>query len=153
MAKEIERKFKVSNDEYKTLAFDRVHIKQGYLSVNPDATVRVRIIGEKAFITVKGRNSGCVRDEWEIPVDIDVATEILEKCANHSMIEKVRYYIRYKGYVWEIDEFDGRNKGLVIAEIELNDADEQPDIPGFIGQEVTGDPAYYNSNLATVRSD
>lgn len=153
MAKEIERKFKVCNDGFKSLAFGCVLIKQGYLSVNPDATVRVRIIGNKAFFTVKGRNKGCVRDEWEIPVDIDVAFEILEKCASHSMIEKVRYYVRYKGYVWEIDEFGGRNKGLVIAEVELHDLDEQPDIPDFVGQEVTGDPAYYNSNLASVKLD
>lgn len=147
MAKEIERKFLVKNSTFRELSTTATRIKQGYLSRLPEATVRVRIAGNKAFLTVKGKNHGCVRDEWEYAVPVADAEAMLDRCAQGSVISKTRYIVPDGTYNWEVDEFHGSHEGLVIAEIELPHAEATFDRPDFIGEEVTGNPAYYNSNL------
>ncbi len=120
MAKEIERKFLVADDSYRSMAIYKSEIVQGYLSINPDATVRVRINGNKAFITVKSRNVGVVRNEWEYPVDPAEARQMLETCCQSRLIVKTRHIVPAEnGLKWEIDEFHGELDGLTIAEIEL----------------------------------
>lgn len=149
MGKEIERKFLVTNDTYKNLSTSSVRIRQGYLNRDPDRTVRIRIIGEKACITVKGRNHGSVRDEWEFEIDPQQAAEMLRLC-DGGIIDKTRYYVdAADGLCWEIDEFHGRLAPLVVAEIELPAPDTRFICLQFIGREVTDDPAYFNSSLST----
>lgn len=147
MAKEIERKFLVKNPTFRELSTTAIRIKQGYLSRLPEATVRVRIAGDKAFLTVKGKNHGCVRDEWEYAVPVADAEAMLDRCAQGSVISKTRYIVPDGAYNWEVDEFHGSNEGLVVAEIELPHAEATFNRPDFIGEEVTGNPSYYNSNL------
>lgn len=147
MAKEIERKFLVKNSTFRELSTTATRIKQGYLSRLPEATVRVRIAGNRAFLTVKGKNHGCVRDEWEYAVPVADAEAMLDRCAQGSVISKTRYIVPDGAYNWEVDEFHGSNEGLVVAEIELLHAEATFNRPDFIGEEVTGNPAYYNSNL------
>lgn len=147
MAKEIERKFLVKNSTFRELSTTATRIKQGYLSRLPEATVRVRIAGNKAFLTVKGKNHGCVRDEWEYAVPVADAEAMLDRCAQGSVISKTRYIVPDGTYNWEVDEFHGSHEGLVVAEIELPHAEATFNRPDFIGEEVTGNPAYYNSNL------
>lgn len=148
MGKEIERKFLVTNDSYKEMATRCIEIRQGYLSRAKEATVRVRTYGGKAFLTVKGPNAGAVRNEWEYPVPTTDALEMLREVAQGNVIEKTRYIIDYRGRTWEVDEFHGCHQGLVTAEIELPSEDAPFLRPDFIGEEVTGDLRYYNSNLS-----
>lgn len=149
MALEIERKYKVINDDYRVMASRVYCIKQGYLSTHKEATVRVRIKDEKAFFTIKGVNNGATRNEWEYPIPYVDAIEML-RLSQGVVIEKKRYIVEYEGHIWEIDEFHGVHEGLVVAEIELNDEKETFPIPSFIGEEVTGNVAYYNSTLAGI---
>lgn len=149
MAREIERKFLVKSSEYRDIATAKYCIKQGYLSTRKDATVRVRIKDNIAFITVKGVSNGITRDEWEFSIPVDDALEMLGIC-HGNIIEKERYVVDYMGSIWEIDEFHGAHEGLVVAEIELIDEKETFPIPPFIGEEVTGNVAYYNSTLAGI---
>lgn len=148
MAKEIERKFLVKDDSYKDVASGKKHIIQGYLSTEIKATIRVRIVDDNAFLTVKGKNDGAVRDEWEYPIPVKDATEMLDRLTTGTVIEKTRYIVDYEGKRWEIDSFKSPVAGLVVAEIELTSPDERFAIPPFIGKEVTGDLAYYNSAIA-----
>lgn len=145
MAKEIERKFLVSNDSYKQLANRSINIIQAYLSTAPKATVRIRIAGERAFLTIKGKNNGAVRSEWEFQIPVEDAREMINECAVTNTIEKTRHYAG----PWEIDEFGGRLAGLTVAEIELKNENDEFDNPGFIGREVTTDCRYFNSSLVT----
>lgn len=147
MAKEIERKFLVRGTDYKRIASGHRHIVQAYLSPDPDATVRVRVAGDEAFLTVKGRNAGCVRDEWEYPVPMADALAMI-RLARLAPIEKTRWYVGFGGYTWEIDEFHGRLEGLTVAEVEMADAADRLPLPAFIGREVTDDKRYFNSVLA-----
>lgn len=146
---EIERKFLVSGD-FKNSATRSIHIVQGYLSSVPVRTVRVRISGDKAFLTVKGigSESGMSRFEWEKDISVEDAEKLLE-IAEPGVIEKTRYLVPSEdgAHVWEVDEFEGRLKGLVLAEIELSSESEAFELPAWAGKEVTGDPAYYNSSL------
>lgn len=144
MAKEIERKFLVTGDSWRPLTEQTHEIRQAYLSTNPDATIRVRIIDSSAFLTVKSRNRGAVRNEWEYPISLADAEEMLENCGCSGQIAKTRHIVG----PWEIDEFHGALEGLVVAEIELSDAAQRIDIPDFIGREVTDDSRYYNSVLS-----
>lgn len=146
MAKEIERKFLVTGDSYKSLATSSHTIMQAYLSTTHDATVRLRVIDSRGFITVKGITNGCTRDEWEygIPADDARAMAVLPGV---KTLEKTRWLVPWEGFTWEVDEFHGRLEGLVIAEVEMPSEDCDPPLPPFVGAEVTGDPAYYNSNL------
>lgn len=151
MSKEIERKFLVRSSEYRDLAIQKKEMMQGYLSLDPDATVRVRIVDEEAFITVKSRNKGAVRNEWEYSIPVDEGTEMLKTCCKSRLIEKKRYIVEAgDGLKWEIDEFHGSLDGLVVAEIELPEEDYPVILPEFVGKEVTGDPRYYNSSLASL---
>ncbi len=151
MAKEIERKYLVLNDEYREMASECIHIKQGYLSTRKEATVRVRIMDQLAFITIKGVTAGCVRNEWEYQIPCDDAEEMLKlKLAHGIIIDKTRYVVKTGDYTWEIDEFHDVHEGLVVAEIELKEENETFPIPPFIGEEVTGNVAYYNSTLAGI---
>lgn len=150
MAKEIERKFLVSNDSYKAMAEGCTHIVQAYLSTTIDSTVRLRIADDKAYITVKSRNKGCSRGEWEYEIPVSDASEMISACHLSKVIDKIRYYVEYKGHTWEVDEFAGKLNGLVIAEIELPEENSPFELPPFAGEEVTGQSQYYNSNLINL---
>lgn len=145
--KEIEQKFLVKDDSYKTVASAKREIVQAYLSDDPRATVRVRISDGGAWLTVKGRNEGCVRDEWEYAVPLDDARQMV-RLAVTPPVEKTRWLVPHGGYVWEVDEFHGTHEGLVIAEVEKDSEDAAAPLPDFVGREVTGDARYYNSSLA-----
>jgi len=147
MAQEIERKFLVT-DEFKSLATKSIPITQGYLSSVPERTVRVRIKGDKGFITIKGmgNDSGASRYEWEKEIPVTEVEELLKIC-EPGVIDKTRYLVPAGNHTFEIDEFYGDNEGLTVAEVELSSENETFEKPGFLGQEVTGDVKYYNSML------
>tara|TARA_R110002020_G_scaffold303939_2_gene519391 strand:+ start:6056 stop:6532 length:477 start_codon:yes stop_codon:yes gene_type:complete len=146
---EIERKFLVESQDFKTEAVKSIRISQGYLNSNPSRTVRVRIYGDEAFITIKGASdkSGTTRFEWEQSIAVEEADALLELC-EQGIIDKMRYEIPQGEHVFEVDEFFGANEGLVVAEIELKHADEKFAHPSWLGQEVTGEIRYYNSQLS-----
>ncbi len=146
MGIEIERKFLLKNDVWRDLA-EGVYYRQGYLNSARERTVRVRIINEKGFLTIKGIADGATRLEFEYEIPKDECNIMLEDLAEKPVIEKNRYKVDYKGLVWEIDEFFGENRGLIVAELELESEDQKFEIPEWIGEEVTGDPRYFNSNL------
>jgi adenylate cyclase len=148
MGSEIERKFLVSGTGWRTLA-EPVWIRQGYLSSHPSRVVRVRIAGDRAWLTVKGRNDGASRSEWEFEVPPAEAQQMLDEVCERPVLEKRRFRIPIGPIAWEVDEFLGENSGLVVAEVELAAADQQISKPDWIGEEVTGDPRYFNSNLLT----
>lgn len=145
MAVEIERKFLVVSDSYRDSSTHKCIIKQGYLSRRPESTVRVRIKDNRGFITVKGITVGAARKEWEYPIPVAEALEMLSLCEG-AIISKTRYLVPFGGLTWEVDEFDSPRR-LTIAEVELGTEDEGFALPPFVGEEVTGNPAYYNSNL------
>lgn len=148
MAIEIERKFLVRG-EFKDDSTDATDIVQGYLVHDPERTVRVRIRGDRGYITVKGRpaDTGIGRYEWEKEIPVDDARELLRLCEPFAVI-KTRYIVPFRSHLFEVDVFHGENEGLVMAEIELDSADEYFEKPGWLGDEVTSDPRYYNSFLS-----
>lgn len=148
MPQEIERKFLVTSEAYKKEAFRKTHIKQGYLSVTPEATVRVRIRDEQATLTIKGKSNetGTSRYEWEKEIDVEDAGCLLQLCTS-GLIEKHRFEISIGEHVFEVDEFLGVNEGLVVAEIELKNEADLFEKPAWLGEEVTGDLRYYNAML------
>lgn len=146
MAKEIERKFLVTNQDWKKEATGTLY-RQGYLSSVKERTVRVRIINDKAFMTVKGANSGITRLEFEYEIPLADATIMLDSLVEKPIIEKKRYKIKQDQLTWEVDEFLGDNVGLIVAEIELENEQQTFTKPAWIGQEVSDDQRYYNSNL------
>lgn len=146
MALEIEHKYLVVDASYRDMATDRVEIRQGYLSRAANCVVRVRIFGNHAFITVKGKTAGDTRMEYEYQIPADDARDMLAMCGG-NIISKTRYIVPYEGFTWEVDEFAGCHEGLVIAEIELPSSSTQYKRPPFAGENVTGNPRYYNSNL------
>ncbi|HJV85741.1 MAG TPA: CYTH domain-containing protein [Noviherbaspirillum sp.] len=146
MGLEIERKFLVRNDDWKSMG-KGVLLRQGYLSSAPDRTVRVRIEDDKAMLTIKGRNRGATRTEWEYPVPVVDAQAMLDTLCERPVIEKYRYRISWQGMMWEVDEFLGENAGLVVAEIELESEQQEFARPEWVGEEVTHDPRYFNANL------
>jgi adenylate cyclase len=147
MPQEIERKFLVKQG-YKKFAYSHTRITQGYLSSVPERIVRVRINGERGFITIKGVSnlSGMSRYEWEKEIPVNEARELLALC-EPGIIDKTRYLIYSGKFTFEVDEFYGDNEGLVVAEIELASEDEMFDKPEWLGEEVTGDRRYFNSKL------
>jgi len=147
MAKETERKFLVTGP-YKNLAFNQLYIKQGYISSQPERSVRIRTKGDKGYITIKGESnaSGISRFEWEKEISVEEAEDLFQLC-EPGIIEKIRYEIKVGKHIFEVDEFFGDNQGLTVAEIELNYETEVFIRPEWIGREVTGDTRYYNSNL------
>ncbi|MBQ4818983.1 CYTH domain-containing protein [Aquimarina sp. MMG016] len=148
---EIERKFLVTAEAFKTEAQNSYRIVQGFLNTDPERTVRIRIKGEEAFITVKGKgnNSGTSRFEWEKEITVTDAEALLPLCEK-GIIEKTRYEVKSGTHTYEIDEFFGENEGLIIAEIELNNENETFSKPDWLGKEVTGDNRYYNSQLSKI---
>lgn len=142
---EIERKFLLKNDNWRELA-EGTHYAQCYLN-QKKSTIRVRIAGEHGYITIKGKTQSFSRKEFEYEIPLEDAKELFE-FSHTAVVEKYRYKIPIGKHIWEVDEFLGDNKGLVIAEIELNSEDEEFDKPEWIGAEVTGDKRYYNSHLA-----
>jgi adenylate cyclase len=147
MANEIEYKYLVHKDAWKPSTAG-VMYRQGYLVSANEGVVRVRIAGDRAFLTVKGRTIGVARLEFEYPIPLADAAIMLNQLCMRPLIEKTRYREEYKGHCWEIDEFHGDNAGLVIAEIELDSADERFALPPWAAADVSGDPRYFNSNLA-----
>jgi len=146
MAVEIERKFLIRDESFKLFSTGVLY-RQGYLNRDKHRTVRVRVAGELAFITIKGLTNGMERLEFEYPIAVTDANEMLETMCLTPLIEKMRYNIMTDGHLWEVDEFIGDNEGLIIAEVELKSTDEEVIIPNWVGEEVTGDLKYYNSNL------
>ncbi|HPZ06853.1 MAG TPA: CYTH domain-containing protein [Candidatus Eremiobacteraeota bacterium] len=146
MNKEIERKFLLKNDSWREGA-EGITCRQGYLSTVKERTIRVRTIDEKGFLTIKGVSVGASRAEYEYEIPGKDAYEILTNLCEKPLIEKKRYKISYKGLIWEIDEFFGDNKGLIMAEVELTDEKQSLELPSWVGEEVTGKPEYFNSNL------
>lgn len=149
MALEIERKFLVNSHAFMQDATRKTRIVQGYLSSVPERTVRVRVRGDKGFLTIKGKGSasGASRYEWEKEIPVAEAEELLAIC-EPGVIDKTRYEVESGPFTFEVDEFYGDNAGLVLAEIELPDEDARFDRPEWLGREVTGDPSYYNSMLS-----
>lgn len=147
MAKEIERKFLINIQKWQSLNKPEGQLlRQGYLSTDPAKTIRVRLAGQKGFLTIKGATKGATRDEYEYEVPAIEAVELLDKFAE-SELSKIRYNVSLDGKVWEVDEFLGLNAGLFVAEIELKSEDEAFERPDWITTEVTDDARYYNSNL------
>lgn len=147
MAKEIERKFLVVDDRFKAQARASVEIRQGYLSREPERTVRVRIKAGRGFLTVKGANRGAVRNEWEYEIPEADAAEMLALCSG-PIVDKTRWLVDGPdGLTWEVDEFRSPVSGLIVAEVELPTPDFPVTLPAWIAREVTGNPRYYNSNL------
>lgn len=147
MGREIERKFLVKG-EFKSQSVRKTEITQAYLSVDPERIVRLRISGNKAFITIKANSEkgSFARNEWEFPLAVSDANEILKICLP-GRIQKTRYFVPFKGHSFEVDVFHGNNDGLIIAEVELSAENEKTFLPDWLGEEVTGKPEYYNSNL------
>ena len=146
MAYEIEHKYLVIDDSFRAMAIGKVKICQGYLNRNPDRTVRVRTMGENGFLTVKSRNHGAKRLEFEYEIPGSDAEEIL-KLAEPGIVKKTRYFVPFGGLVWEVDEFHGSQEGVIVAEVEIPDDGHIYEKPPFIGEDITGNPAYYNSNM------
>ena len=146
MAKEIERKFLVRDESFKLFSTGVLY-RQGYLNRDKERTVRIRVAGDQAYITMKGVTNGFERLEFEYAISMDDANEMLEKLCIKPLIEKFRYHLMTEGHLWEVDEFIGDNKGLIVAEVELKSSEETVVLPQWVGREVTGDLRYYNSNL------
>jgi adenylate cyclase len=146
MAAEIERKFLVKGDSWRKLAQGSRYV-QGYISTAKQATVRVRIVGSQGYLTIKGATVQYTRSEFEYPIPVADAQEMLDTLCDRPFIEKMRYTIAYGNLIWEIDEFAGVNQGLIIAEVELSDEKQQIELPIWIGEEVSDNPKYFNSNL------
>jgi CYTH domain-containing protein len=146
MPTEIERKFLVIGSEWRQA--NGVRYSQGYLNRDKERTVRVRLEGEKAFLTVKGLTKGASRAEFEYEIPVAHAEYLLRLC-DGPILQKVRHVIEYEGLIWEVDEFLGENEGLIVAEVELEKEDQPFERPSWLGQEVTEDPRYFNSNLCT----
>lgn len=146
MPTEIERKFLVTSDAYKRNA-EAVYYRQNYLSNNESGVVRVRIAGNKGYITIKGKSVGISRQEFEYEIPLLDAESMLDNLCSLPEIRKMRYKVAVGNFVWEVDEFGGENDGLVVAEIELPEEDTPFQKPDWVGEEVSGDARYYNSNL------
>ena len=146
MATEIERKFLVIDDAWCHGAIG-IRMAQGYLAIDPERTVRVRLAGDEAWLTIKGPTRGISRSEFEYPIPPEDARSLLELCLP-TVIDKTRHRVPHAGHVWEVDVFHGENEGLVIAEVELADESIQPDLPPWVGEEVSHDRRYSNSSLS-----
>jgi adenylate cyclase len=146
MGEEIERKFLVVGDDWRE-GTSKMRYRQGFLSTEPARTVRVRVAGPRGTITVKGKNVGARRAEFEYEIPVADAERMLDTLCKRPLIEKVRYTVTIGSHTWEIDVFEGDNAGLVVAEIELGSELETFERPEWLGDEVTDDPRYYNSNL------
>jgi adenylate cyclase len=147
MPREIERKFLLKSDGWRSMVHASRAIRQGYLCGNSRASVRVRIDGDQANLNIKSATIGVERHEFEYPIPLEHAEVLLSELAG-ELIDKTRHELRHEGHLWEIDEFAGDNAGLIVAEIELDDASESFARPDWLGEEVSGDARYYNTELA-----
>jgi adenylate cyclase len=147
MATEIERKFLLINDSWRDEVISETRYKQGYLANQEKASVRVRIGGGRAYLNIKSATIGASRLEFEYEIPVEDAEEMLNNVASGPCIDKVRYEVRHGSHLWEIDVFHGDNEGLIVAEIELESENEPFEVPVWAGEEVTGDPKYYNAML------
>jgi len=146
MGIEIEHKFLIDTDKLPSLS-NGYTIKQGYIQTADHTTVRVRIRNQDAFLTIKGKSVGASRLEFEYPIPLQDANDMMDTLCQSSVIEKTRYLIEYERHTWEVDIFEGSNKGLVVAEVELESEDESFTLPSWVTKEVTDDIRYFNSNL------
>ena len=146
MALEIERKFLLSSSDWKKNCGEGDKIIQGFLNSNKERTVRIRLIGKKGILTIKGITVGATRPEFEYNIPYQDALELIELC-ERPLIQKTRYEVPIDNHIWEIDVFEGENEGLTVAEIELKNEDETFKKPDWVGEEVSDDPRYYNSSL------
>jgi adenylate cyclase len=146
MAQEIERKYLLKEDSWRNLAEGTVYC-QGYIATQDKTTVRVRIVGQQGYLTIKGPSIAYSRLEFEYPIPVRDAQEMLNTLCQSPFIEKIRYKIAWGGLIWEIDEFQGLNQGLILAEVELTDPKQEILLPPWIGEEVSHDPRYFNSYL------
>ena len=146
---EIERKFLVNSHAFKTEMYQKSYIKQGFLNSNKERVVRVRIIDNKGFLTIKGVSNlqGTTRFEWEKEIELNEAKSLM-LLVEKGIIEKNRFFIKKGNHIFEVDEFLGENNGLIVAEVELNSENESFEKPAWLGKEVTGDISYYNSSLS-----
>ncbi|MCU7959478.1 MAG: CYTH domain-containing protein [gamma proteobacterium symbiont of Bathyaustriella thionipta] len=149
MAIEIERKFLLLNDHWKAAVYRQSQMIQGYLTPAENVSLRVRISDDQAWLNLKSVEWGLSRQEYEYPIPLQDAQDMLDKLLLGSLIEKTRYQVRYAGYTWEIDVFEGANKGLVVAEIELPAEDSVFEKPDWLGEEVSHDVRYFNVNLVS----
>ena len=147
MAIEIERKFLIKKKPF-SIAKRSLKINQGYIINEKSKVIRVREKGDDYFLTIKGNNIGISRLEYDFPISKEDAKELIFHFCKTTLIEKTRHYIEHKGHTWEVDEFHGKNNGLIVAEIELESEDEKFEKPDWVGEEVTQDDRYYNMNLA-----
>lgn len=147
MATEIERKYLILNNTWKGQVHAQRHIRQGYLANTDLCSVRVRCSGDKADINIKGMTTARVRSEYEYPIPVAEAEELLTRMCQGALIIKTRYLVQHGQHEWEIDVFEGENAGLVVAEVELDAVDETVDLPSWVGAEVTDDPRYLNMHL------
>lgn len=148
MAIEVEHKFLLANDDWRKHIQRSVKYRQGYLSSLPTSSIRIRISDHKAWLNIKSATIGTQRHEYEYEIPLSDANEILDKLCRKPLIEKTRHFIEDNNKIWEIDEFEGENEGLIVAEIELNESGEFFVKPSWLGDEVTDDLRYYNNNLA-----
>jgi len=147
---EIERKFLVAHDGWRGAASSGERYRQGYVAVGPPAAVRVRIMGDRAVLNLKKATTDITRDEFEYAIPIEDAEAILERLCSGRVIEKTRYKVPHAGLTWEVDVFEARNAGLVVAEIELESETHEFERPPWLGQEVSGDVRYFNSSLSVT---
>ena len=148
MATEIEHKFLLANDNWRELISHSVKYRQGYLTSEPTSSIRVRISDDKAWLNIKSATIGTHRHEYEYEIPLQDANEIISNLCRKPLIEKTRHFVRVDNHIWEIDEFEGENKGLIVAEIELEKVGETFTLPEWIGEEVTHDLRYYNNNFS-----
>lgn len=146
MATEIERKFLIKGEAWRAQSPGTQYC-QGYIATASDTTVRVRIAGDRGYLTIKGKPTSISRQEFEYAIPLRDAREMLDTLCDRPLISKTRYRIDFGGLTWEIDEFEGENQGLIIAEVELGDLDQTIDLPDWVGQEVSEDRRYSNTNL------
>lgn len=147
MGTEIERKYLVSSDAWRP-GYQSLRMRQGYLAFGPPVSVRIRVSEGEGYLTIKRSGGDISRDEFEYPLPAEDAEFMLNRLCAGSIVEKTRHLVRFGGLVWEVDVFEGANSGLIVAEVELDSADQRIELPPWIGQEVSGDPRYLNSSLA-----
>jgi len=150
MGQEIERKFLLQSGDWRAEVRESVHLVQGYLLRDERSAIRVRIAGDVAELNIKHSLDGIRRHEYEYPIPLSDARELIEHVALRPLIDKTRHHVVHGGHLWEVDEFHGENAGLIVAEIELQAVDEPFDRPSWLGEEVSQDARYYNSNLSRL---
>lgn len=148
MAVEIEHKFLLANDNWRSQVTHSSFFRQGYLTSDSNSSIRIRISGTHAWLNIKSATIGTQRHEYEYEIPLDDANEIIDNLCRKPVIEKTRHFVKFGQHTWEIDEFEGENAGLIVAEVELSESGEPFEKPDWAGKEVSHDVRYYNNNLA-----